>query len=144
MPETMRAVLCSNPRELSIVERPMPERKTGEALVRIRALGDVHQRNRTGVHRTRIGLRLPGKVEILEGLHVRGQAAGADADDEAAFEQVFARMNDDMTIRAAVLTGSGSAFCSGGNVAEMRDRTGMFGGTRLEEKKVVLIDTTET
>jgi enoyl-CoA hydratase/carnithine racemase len=47
----------------------------------------------------------------------------------AAFEQVFERLNTNMSIRAAVLTGAGSAFCSGGNVAEMRDRTGMFGGT---------------
>jgi 2-(1,2-epoxy-1,2-dihydrophenyl)acetyl-CoA isomerase len=47
----------------------------------------------------------------------------------AAFEQLFAEMNADLSIRAAVLTGAGSAFCSGGNVAEMRDRTGMFGGS---------------
>ncbi len=47
----------------------------------------------------------------------------------AAFEQLFERLNRDLNIRAAVLTGAGSAFCSGGNVAEMRDRSGMFGGT---------------
>lgn len=47
----------------------------------------------------------------------------------AAFEQLFERLNSDQAIRAAVLTGAGSAFCSGGNVAEMRDRTGMFGGS---------------
>jgi enoyl-CoA hydratase/carnithine racemase len=47
----------------------------------------------------------------------------------AAFEQLFTHLNADMNIRAAVLTGMGSAFCSGGNVAEMRNRTGMFGGT---------------
>jgi enoyl-CoA hydratase/carnithine racemase len=47
----------------------------------------------------------------------------------AAFEQVFERLNADLTVRAAVLTGAGSAFCSGGNVAEMRDRTGMFSGS---------------
>lgn len=46
-----------------------------------------------------------------------------------AFEQLFERLNGDMRIRAAVLTGAGSAFCSGGNVAEMRDRTGMFAGS---------------
>jgi 2-(1,2-epoxy-1,2-dihydrophenyl)acetyl-CoA isomerase len=46
-----------------------------------------------------------------------------------AFEQLFERMNGDMNIRAAVLTGAGSAFCSGGNVAEMRDRGGMFAGS---------------
>ena len=47
----------------------------------------------------------------------------------AAFETTFERLNADMNIRAAVLTGAGSAFCSGGNVAEMRDGKGMFGGT---------------
>jgi len=47
----------------------------------------------------------------------------------AAFEWIFDELNHDLSIRAAVLTGSGSAFCSGGNVAEMKGRTGMFGGT---------------
>lgn len=47
----------------------------------------------------------------------------------AAFEQLFARLNQDLSIRAAILSGAGSAFCSGGNVAEMRERSGMFGGT---------------
>ena len=46
MPETMRAVLCSNPGELEIVSRPMPRRMDGEALVRIRRIGvcgtDMH------------------------------------------------------------------------------------------------------
>ena len=46
MPETMRAILCKNPRELEIVERPVPQRKPGEALVRIRRIGvcgtDMH------------------------------------------------------------------------------------------------------
>lgn len=47
----------------------------------------------------------------------------------AAFERIFERLNNDLSIRAAVLTGAGSSFCSGGNVADMRDRTGMFGGS---------------
>lgn len=47
----------------------------------------------------------------------------------AAFEQVFEQLDGDMDVRAAVLTGAGSAFCSGGNITEMRDRTGMFGGS---------------
>jgi 2-(1,2-epoxy-1,2-dihydrophenyl)acetyl-CoA isomerase len=46
-----------------------------------------------------------------------------------AFEQIFAALNDDLTVRAAILTGAGTAFSSGGNIAEMRDRQGMFGGT---------------
>jgi 2-(1,2-epoxy-1,2-dihydrophenyl)acetyl-CoA isomerase len=46
----------------------------------------------------------------------------------AAFEDLFAAINADMEVRVVVLTGAGSAFCSGGNIAEMRDRTGMFAG----------------
>jgi enoyl-CoA hydratase/carnithine racemase len=47
----------------------------------------------------------------------------------ADFEQLFDRLNANMGLRAAVLTGAGSAFCSGGNVAEMRDRAAMFAGS---------------
>merc|ERR1711916_97493 len=47
----------------------------------------------------------------------------------AAFEEIFAELNADLSIRAAILTGAGTAFCSGGNVADMRDRKGMFAGT---------------
>jgi enoyl-CoA hydratase/carnithine racemase len=46
----------------------------------------------------------------------------------AAFEQMVERLNGDLSIRAAVLTGAGTAFCSGGNIVEMRERTGMFAG----------------
>ena len=47
----------------------------------------------------------------------------------AAFENLFEKLNQDQSIRAAILTGAGSVFCSGGNVAEMRDRAGMFAGS---------------
>jgi len=47
----------------------------------------------------------------------------------AAFEAAIARLNADTSVHAAILTGAGTAFCSGGNLAEMRDRGGMFGGT---------------
>jgi enoyl-CoA hydratase/carnithine racemase len=49
-----------------------------------------------------------------------------------SFEILFARLNEDLGIRAAVLTGKGKSFCSGGNVAEMRERSGMFAGTAAE------------
>lgn len=47
----------------------------------------------------------------------------------AAFENLVDGLNNDLSVRAAVLTGAGTAFCSGGNVADMRERTGMFAGT---------------
>ena len=50
----------------------------------------------------------------------------------AAFEDLVTQLNADLGVRAAVLTGAGTAFCSGGNVAEMRDRTGLFAGSPAE------------
>jgi 2-(1,2-epoxy-1,2-dihydrophenyl)acetyl-CoA isomerase len=50
----------------------------------------------------------------------------------AAFEQLFGEIDADNSVRAAILTGAGTAFCSGGNIAEMRERTGMFGGSPEE------------
>lgn len=42
------------------------------------------------------------------------------------------RINKDQTVRVAIITGAGTAFSSGGNVKDMRDKTGMFGGTGVE------------
>ena len=50
----------------------------------------------------------------------------------AAFEHARDRLNADLSVGAAVLTGEGQAFCSGGNVADMHARRGMFGGTPAE------------
>jgi enoyl-CoA hydratase/carnithine racemase len=47
-----------------------------------------------------------------------------------------ARVNDDMTIACAVLTGAGAAFCSGGNVKEMHERTSaLFAGSPAEMRR---------
>lgn len=39
------------------------------------------------------------------------------------------RINGDSSVRVAIITGAGSAFSSGGNVKDMHDKAGMFGGT---------------
>lgn len=38
-------------------------------------------------------------------------------------------INQNLDIRVVILTGAGSAFCSGGNVKDMRDKSGMFAGS---------------
>jgi enoyl-CoA hydratase/carnithine racemase len=47
----------------------------------------------------------------------------------AAFEDQVRLANADLNIRVVVLTGSGLAFSSGGNVRDMHEKKGMFGGT---------------
>ena len=61
----------------------------------------------------------------------RNALTGAEQFDD--FVQTCAEINDDMSIRAVVLTGEGSAFCAGGNVKDMRDRAGMFSGDPFDK-----------
>jgi enoyl-CoA hydratase/carnithine racemase len=49
------------------------------------------------------------------------------------FERTCEEINDNKAIRAVVLTGEGSAFCAGGNVKDMRDRTGLFSGDPFDQ-----------
>ena len=42
------------------------------------------------------------------------------------------RVAFDHKVRAVVVTGAGPAFCSGGSVKDMREKTGLFGGSPAE------------
>ena len=46
----------------------------------------------------------------------------------SAIEAAVDRANMDLSVRALILTGAGPAFCSGGNVRDMREKKGMFAG----------------
>lgn len=64
----------------------------------------------------------------------RHETRNAISEDEMVNAIVAAcdRINADVDARVAIITGAGSAFSSGGNVKDMRDKKGMFGGTASE------------
>ncbi|HJL61225.1 MAG TPA: crotonase/enoyl-CoA hydratase family protein [Pseudomonadales bacterium] len=64
----------------------------------------------------------------------RHETRNAISEDEMvnAIEDACAKINGDSSVRVAIITGAGSAFSSGGNVKDMRDKKGMFGGTATE------------
>lgn len=66
------------------------------------------------------------------------EPATRNAISPAIVEQLVAhcaRINQDMSVGCVVVTGAGEGFSSGGNVKEMRDRVGLFGGTPAEIRR---------
>ena len=45
------------------------------------------------------------------------------------------RINADTTVRCMILTGAGEGFASGGNVKEMREKKGLFGGAAVDMRR---------
>lgn len=50
----------------------------------------------------------------------------------AEFVDACEAIGADLSIKVVILTGAGSAFCAGGNVKDMRDRSGIFAGSPYE------------
>ena len=50
----------------------------------------------------------------------------------AEFAPLCEEINRDESVRVVILTGAGSAFCAGGNIWQMRDKTGIAAGSPWE------------
>ena len=57
-----------------------------------------------------------------------------DQDLANAIIAAMARINADMSVRCAIVTGAGKAFSSGGNLKHMKDKVSIFGGDALEAR----------
>ncbi len=85
---------------------------------------------------------MSGKLLIEKSEHVVTVTLNMPATRNALSDSVFSdeishtfdQLNRDLDVRCIILTGSGPAFCSGGNIHHIRNREGMFGGDALTVK----------
>lgn len=76
-------------------------------------------------------LRIEGAIAFLT-LNRPDTRNALSADVVDAIEAACTALNRDISVACVVLTGAGPHFSSGGNVKEMYDRSGMFGGSSAE------------
>jgi len=83
----------------------------------------------------RVSVERHGAVELwtLELPGLRNPIS--DADMIGRLVEVVDAVNDCDDVRAVVLTGRGSVFSAGGNVKEIVERAGMFGGTAYQQRR---------
>jgi enoyl-CoA hydratase/carnithine racemase len=48
------------------------------------------------------------------------------------FVDLCHKMSGDLSVRAVILTGRGTAFCAGGNIKDMQERSGIFAGSTAD------------
>jgi enoyl-CoA hydratase/carnithine racemase len=75
-----------------------------------------------------IKLEKQGPIALLTLNRPEAMNALGEPGDGDAVAAACAEVNEDRTIRCAILTGAGKAFSAGGNVKAMHSRTGAFAG----------------
>lgn len=102
--------------------RPLLER-----VIRRRLLGGVARECRILQRQISSATKRPGNV-----LYEMMCNAISESEHIAEIKDLCTAMTADASVKAIVLTGAGPAFCAGGNVRYMRDKTGMFEGSAYE------------
>ncbi|MGF7159178.1 enoyl-CoA hydratase/carnithine racemase [Rhodoligotrophos appendicifer] len=85
--------------------------------------------------RDRLLVEKSGSVVTLTLNMPETRNALSDGDFCSELTDQVERLGGDMSVGCIVLTGAGDAFCSGGNLKHIRDRTEMFGGDALTVKE---------
>ncbi|MEP3278010.1 MAG: crotonase/enoyl-CoA hydratase family protein [Stappiaceae bacterium] len=75
-----------------------------------------------------------GHVVLLTFNMPETRNALTDQDLAGAIIEAMGRINRDMSVRCAIMTGAGKAFSSGGNLKHMKDKVSIFGGDTLEAR----------
>jgi len=81
---------------------------------------------------TDASLAIDGRIAVLtfQRHDVRNALTGTALVDDIVATVAWANLNPEVSV--LILTGDGSAFCSGGNVKEMQSRAGSFSGSPVE------------
>lgn len=78
------------------------------------------------------------QIDHIVTLTLNKSAARNPISDEAVIDALLAacqRINHDPEVRVVIITGAGTAFSSGGNVKDMRDKQGMFAGDAIQVRQ---------
>jgi enoyl-CoA hydratase/carnithine racemase len=76
-----------------------------------------------------LSMEREGDVVTVRMNRPESRNALTDPEQMQEFADLCNDLRRDTSVKAMILTGSGNAFCAGGNIKDMRDRAGMFAGS---------------
>ena len=79
-----------------------------------------------------LNIERTGNVVVVRMSSPDTRNALSDPSQMQEFVDLCAELRTDHSVRAVVLTGSGKAFCAGGNIKDMQRREGIFAGSPYE------------
>jgi enoyl-CoA hydratase/carnithine racemase len=96
--------------------------------------GQAHRERKALVDEPFLHIERDGPVVIATLNRPDERNAISEAAHSEEIADFCAAMTRDRSVRAIVLTGAGKAFCAGGNIKHMRERSGMFAGSAYTQR----------